>query len=154
MELHVEQFYKGRAVCKKCTIKKWKERIKKDPQKYREMMRKCRAKNKDKYNARAKEHYRNNIDKYKVTNRNAGLKYRYKITVKDYEAILSRQGGGCAVCNSKSPGAGRKHFAVDHCHETGKVRGLLCNRCNIGLGFYEPLRDKYENYISGEVVYV
>jgi hypothetical protein len=46
--------------------------------------------------------------------------------------MLAQQGGQCAIC--KGPPAGRDKFYVDHCHETGAVRGLLCIRCNTLIG--------------------
>lgn len=62
---------------------------------------------------------------------------RYGLTVDDYDRLLAEQGGACAICGVDRPEIRRKtdrHFHVDHCHETGVVRGLLCNRCNRGLG--------------------
>jgi hypothetical protein len=58
------------------------------------------------------------------------LKYYYGITVEEYNAILKRQNGRCRICKCKPKG----HLHVDHNHKTGKVRGLLCRSCNIGLG--------------------
>ena len=57
----------------------------------------------------------------------------YGITIADYNAILERQGGVCAICK-KHPG---ETLCVDHCHATGKVRGLLCRKCNAAIGFLE-----------------
>lgn len=53
-----------------------------------------------------------------------------------YAELFKRQGGRCAICRTKKPNerATVKHFSVDHCHKTKKVRGLLCNRCNTLLG--------------------
>jgi hypothetical protein len=51
----------------------------------------------------------------------------------DYQALLLRQGGVCGICKRKP---GKRRLCVDHDHETGQVRGLLCGRCNSGLGFY------------------
>lgn len=72
---------------------------------------------------------------------------RYKrlfgITIADYDRMLEEQAGRCSVCRTTSPngvGESGKHlyyFAVDHCHSTGKVRGLLCNRCNRALGMFQ-----------------
>jgi hypothetical protein len=56
---------------------------------------------------------------------------RYGITTDHYAALLARQGGTCAIC--KRPPSARR-LAVDHCHTTGKVRGLLCSPCNVSLG--------------------
>lgn len=63
---------------------------------------------------------------------------RYGITREDYENLLKRQGHCCAIC--KTNGVQRKghtYFHVDHDHSTGKVRGLLCDLCNRGLGYFK-----------------
>jgi hypothetical protein len=62
------------------------------------------------------------------------LKYKYGITVEEYEVLLETQNHRCAICNTDSPSGKWKVFAVDHCHDTGEVRGLLCNECNRGMG--------------------
>ena len=56
----------------------------------------------------------------------------YGLTPKDYDRILEEQNGLCATCE-KHPGD--RNLDVDHCHETGRVRGLLCNNCNRALGY-------------------
>ena len=68
-----------------------------------------------------------------LINRRAKLKKAFGLTVEQYDAMLESQGHKCALCESKSPG-GRGRFVVDHCHESGRIRGLLCNLCNVGLG--------------------
>lgn len=60
------------------------------------------------------------------------LKRHYGITVEQFEAQLAVQGGACALCKSTEPG-GTGAFNVDHCHETGRLRGLLCTSCNSRL---------------------
>ena len=59
---------------------------------------------------------------------------KYGITLEQYNAMLAAQGGVCALC--KMPGRFGKYdkLDVDHCHETGRVRGLLCITCNHALG--------------------
>ena len=84
--------------------------------------------------------------------RKSHLKTRYGITDLDYYRILAEQGGGCAVCSTRSPnnGKGDRWFDVDHDHETGKVRGLLCRNCNLTLGVLERKRSlllKLEVYL-------
>ena len=59
--------------------------------------------------------------------------YLYGVSREEYDAMLESQGGGCAICQTKVPG-GKGAFHVDHDHETGVNRGLLCHFCNIGLG--------------------
>jgi len=60
---------------------------------------------------------------------------KFGISVDEYETMLKVQHGVCAICGVDS-NKSRKHFAVDHDHETGKVRGLLCSCCNAGIGFF------------------
>lgn len=50
-------------------------------------------------------------------------------------ALLDAQGGVCAICGNDEDGTGQRQLSVDHGHETGAVRGLLCNRCNPMLGY-------------------
>ena len=71
-----------------------------------------------------------------LINRRAKLKKTYGITMDDFDSMLDAQEGSCKICRTKTPG-GRGHFAIDHCHESGRVRGLLCNSCNIGLGHFK-----------------
>jgi len=60
----------------------------------------------------------------------------YKMTPLEYASALQTQGGRCAICRTDDPGGVSTYFAVDHDHTTGEVRGLLCGRCNLGLGFF------------------
>lgn len=63
---------------------------------------------------------------------------KYGITQADYDRMLTDQGGGCALCSAKpedlTAGRYRTYLHVDHCHDTGKVRGLLCPDCNLLIG--------------------
>ena len=70
-------------------------------------------------------------------NRAYNLKSKHGITLADYERMLSQQGGKCAICGSLSPGQNETHFHVDHDHLTGRVRGFLCERCNVGIGYFD-----------------
>jgi Autographiviridae endonuclease VII len=58
---------------------------------------------------------------------------KYGMTIEDYEVMLKKQGGRCALCRRK---AGKRRLAVDHCHRTNRVRGLLCAPCNMGIGCF------------------
>ena len=61
------------------------------------------------------------------------LRRAYGISYAEYEKMLNAQNGGCAICGTTKTGK-RKAFHVDHCHDTGRVRGLLCGNCNSGIG--------------------
>ena len=63
------------------------------------------------------------------------LQDKYGITPKQYEAMALAQNFQCAVCGGP-PSDRKKHFDVDHDHATGKVRDLLCHKCNVGLGSF------------------
>lgn len=71
-------------------------------------------------------------DKGKATRREYHLKHKFGITTEDYQAMLVTQDGVCKTCLQPDP-TGRL-LAVDHCHSTGKIRGLLCHNCNVSLG--------------------
>lgn len=72
--------------------------------------------------------------KQKVFARKTNLKAKYGITLEQYDQMFNKQGGVCAICG-RPPKIRR--LAVDHDHKTGIVRGLLCFRCNYGLGFWK-----------------
>ena len=64
----------------------------------------------------------------------ASIKYKYGITLDQYKEKLNDQGNACAICQTKIPGGKKDSFFIDHDHETGKVRGLLCRSCNLMIG--------------------
>jgi len=66
--------------------------------------------------------------------RAAHRKMKYGITKADWDAMFERQGRVCGICTSS---VSKPSWATDHCHETGKVRGILCYRCNTMLGYIE-----------------
>jgi len=105
---------------------------------------------KEKQQARASRYYENTrtavlvrmqtryADKKDVIT-SSKMKRSYGITLEEYNALLESQGGVCAICKCKETIIDRRtgevrKLAVDHCHETKKVRGLLCRRCNMVLG--------------------
>lgn len=71
-------------------------------------------------------------------NRNRGkqLEAKYGLSLEGYNALLQQQANACALCGSEIPGHPSGHFVVDHNHNTGVIRGLLCTGCNVGLGHF------------------
>jgi len=65
---------------------------------------------------------------------------KYNLTEMDYVAMVERQSNLCAIC-----GAYMKSTNIDHDHKTGRVRGLLCYKCNVGLGFFSDNPEFLEN---------
>jgi hypothetical protein len=109
-----------RTQCKRCEAEYLRQYRKTDG------YRRCQAR------FRSSDHHRNYL---KVAKRGNNLRYKYRITEEQYDLLLSEQGGACAICQSTNPGGRhRTHFMVDHDHGTGQVRGLLCQKCNAGLG--------------------
>jgi Recombination endonuclease VII len=106
---------------KKKTLDNWRQE---NPEKYQKQYMNDVAKQ------RCKEYYYNNKDNVK----NTYLQTNYGITLEDYNLFLEQQSEKCKICNKNCPTG--KSLAVDHNHETGKVRGLLCKNCNIGLGMF------------------
>ena len=82
-----------------------------------------------------KKNWRRTV-KGKLCQRRNWLKFRYNITLIEYDEIFEEQNGVCAICGRVESIMGRR-LAVDHDHKTGKVRGLLCYRCNTRLGILE-----------------
>jgi len=70
----------------------------------------------------------------KTQTRERHLVRKYGVNLSNYAVMLSAQGGKCAICQSAEEDQFKGVFHVDHCHTTGKVRGLLCRGCNHMLG--------------------
>ena len=79
---------------------------------------------------------KDNPELKKLIDRRYKLKTMYGISMQDYEVMLRSQGNKCAIqgCGATKPG-GRGFWHIDHCHTSGKVRGILCHNCNIALGY-------------------
>lgn len=72
--------------------------------------------------------------------RERNYKIKYGITISDYDLLYAKQEGRCAICEKLS-----SKLSVDHCHKSNKIRGLLCLRCNLALGY---LDDDPRNFIK------
>lgn len=90
---------------------------------------------------------------YATTGRARVLRSKYGITPEQYDTLLVEQGGVCLICGEGPSGRSNngdlhEYLAVDHDHETGKVRGLLCVPCNRGLGFFRDDPQRLQSAIE------
>jgi len=118
------------ANCKTCIYNKSKVRKQSNPAKHYDINKAWRQKNPDKY-------------------KDGQLKIKFGITLEIYNQMLLTQHKSCAICKKHESEFDQK-FAVDHCHETGKIRGLLCGACNKGLGYF---KDNTE-FLKGAIIYL
>lgn len=101
----------------------------------KERMRKWRERNPERSRAIANARQKRLYAKDPIKARHAQYRYFYGITPEDFQAMLEKQGGVCAICAEPPPADTLLH--VDHDHDTGAVRGLLCRGCNSGIGFFK-----------------
>lgn len=117
-ELTLSLFNKGLKECSKCRNIKSVSEFSIDINTLTKLSSNCRECIKNKYT--------------KTELRNLALITKYKISIEDYNNILKKQGGKCAICKINSD-----KLVVDHCHDSLKIRGILCTTCNSGLGFFK-----------------
>lgn len=129
VEFHTHKSTKSgvTSACKPCTNRRSKEWREANRERYRESYRQWEART---------------LEERRPKRRAADLKRVYGLTPERHDALLESQGGVCAICSK--PGL---KLVVDHDHATGKVRGLLCHHCNVGIGY---LRDDIEILASAQ----
>jgi thiol-disulfide isomerase/thioredoxin len=162
IEKDAADFWSGRTWCKSCDKEKnarwyennhqkaldkayrWKE---KNPDKARRAVKNWVAKNSDRVKKLGRDWYVKNRElclrrasqsqkkRYSTTIRNEQLKTKYGISLEKYNKMFRDQSGNCAICG-KNRSQERRDLGVDHDHVTGKVRGLLCSKCNSALGMF------------------
>lgn len=134
----------NRIICKKYYNKDKTKRLKASKEDYKINPIKYKQKNLKSY------HKLKHTMKYKVTKRRNTLK-KYQLTMEEYDEIFQRQNGKCAICY-KSETIMRngkiKLLCIDHDHNTNRVRGLLCHRCNVSIGAFEDNITLLQNAIN------
>lgn len=137
--------------CKDCHNETRRQRRAADPEKAREEHRAWRDANRDKLNEQKRQRREQDREKvlqeeraWRAANRDKtyfySIKYRFGLTEEAYRAILDSQDGVCAICKRPCPRHSR--LAVDHCHTTGMIRGLLCQPCNTAIGLLDEDADR------------
>lgn len=112
----------------------------KDPERHREAVRRWRSANREKSRAASRAWRLADPVKARAMDRRQRLNRKYGLTVADYERMCAERDGKCDLCRRAPAGRGHQagRLVVDHCHATGRVRGLLCFHCNTAVG---KLRD-------------
>ena len=108
----------------------------------------------EKHRERSRQWRKNNPDSIKAIDRRHGLKQKFSISDVQYEWLFEKQHGLCYICGQEETRLYRGvkvRLSVDHDHETGLIRGLLCSDCNIGIGMFGdsvPLLKKVIEYLT------
>lgn len=101
-------------------------------------------------NNRGKEYWQSYYQENKDRFKDNYLVRKYGITIEQYNELLERQDYVCAICKSSETATEKntlRSLAVDHCHSTGRVRGLLCTSCNFFLGQLESREEMLDDYL-------
>jgi len=122
-----------RSFCVKCSYRKLKEYRNRSPENKASYLR-----HKENWTKRNKERCKGYQQKRRLKKKYTDLEAKYGLSKRDYNVMLIRQRSVCAICERHN---GKIDLAVDHCHETGLVRGLLCRRCNMMIGQSEDSVD-------------
>jgi hypothetical protein len=136
--LSLEKFYRAShhsdqktSQCKQCLLKKHSQ---------------YQKQNRAASSASNRRHYKRNPKSHQAY----GLKKRFGLSLEQYDQMLKDQDLKCAICNKHQEILTRR-MAVDHCHKTGRLRALLCNSCNRGIGLFADdanLVEKAASYLK------
>ncbi len=99
-----------------------------------EYKKKWKIVNKEAVRLKGAKYYQENRARLCKLGRIAKLKRDYGLTEEEFNKMKVQQNNACAICGNKAKG---KNLDIDHCHKSGRVRQLLCNCCNTGLGYFK-----------------
>ena len=141
---HVNEFGKNKPQCKECRNIKERERLNNPVlrEKERKRGKERYKKTSQKHLAITKKYHEENLPHYKELH----LRSKYGLTMDDKIKMREVQQNKCAICEKEFETD--RHAYVDHCHKTNNVRGLLCRKCNSGLGMFEDNIEFMERAIS------
>lgn len=122
------------ALCKKCKNTRNKNWTLANKAHHTTLVKRWASENKERHYAKSKQWRADNRERAFKTERATLLKRVYGITPEQANDLLAAQGGVCAICRIDNPRS-RFSWHIDHDHNTGAVRGILCARCNQMLGF-------------------
>jgi len=143
---HKNRKYHAKGLCETCYSKRSykKNKIKKikqatlwaknNSERRNELNRQWRQRNPELVNISTRQWQKRNPELVKIYNRKSHLKYYYNLSFKKYNKLLKKQHYKCAIKSCKIKYSEKEKLSVDHNHKTNKVRGLLCGKCNRGIG--------------------
>lgn len=100
------------------------------------------------YTEKRKQYYRDNKEKHQARNFKNSIRSKYRLSIEEYQRMLSDQKNQCAICGITFGKERNKLPCIDHSHQTNKVRALLCRKCNISLGLIESgFSEKANKYL-------
>lgn len=160
MGRHIGEIVGGtKKVCTKCEEVKQLSEFRKQGNGVSSACKECLSKKDKEYKARNSDKIKKYRDEWKKNPAsrnvllNSRLKKIYGITAEEYELMLNDQNGLCAICGKQEKAGNQyqevKRLAVDHCHKTGNIRGLLCTNCNTRLATLED-----EVYVKSAMKYL
>lgn len=120
--------------CKLCHNEASRKWSKANPERDKENRRKWHKANPEKAKESVRKWKRANPEEAKKIARRARLISSYGLTTEEYDKLLKKQGGVCAICGRYRRESRYGRLCVDHNHSTGEVRGLVCSLCNIAIG--------------------
>ena len=129
--------------CKECCSKYQRIRRVEKKDEIAEQSREYRERNRPRLIEKSKEYYAANKARMVASQRKHHLRTNYGLTPEQHDGMIAGQNGKCLICGEKPTQVGsKKGLHVDHCHDTGRVRGLLCHNCNCAMGLLkeDPIR--------------
>ncbi len=139
-----------RAQCKQCSIKSVVFWGKENPEKKKLNQKRYAEKHRSQIDSSIERWRKANPDKIRQYIFNGYMRHlekKFGITVADYDDMYIEQGGRCAICGTHQSELS-KRFCVDHNHDTDNVRGLLCDRCNTGIGRFKDNINLLQNAVK------
>jgi len=142
--VHAHGKYGFQARCRDCCLQAQKDFYKEHPERKAAKDKKWALANPDKVKANHARHRK--TEKWKKTLQKNWLENKYGLTEEQYQELWDKQGGLCAICGKSEETTTRLH--VDHDHETKIIRGLLCGKCNRGVGMFDDNKELLQKAID------
>jgi hypothetical protein len=137
LEFHAHKNGRRNPRCKLCRAEDHREYYKTHPDKFKAYKARARGETVEEREARIQRRKDEAPAKRKLAQWRVHIRNTLGVTEEQYQSLYLLQGGKCAICASENPGGKRERFCIDHCHDTGVIRGLLCVSCNSGLGYFK-----------------